>query len=148
VGTLAIDQPESHAHIGNNKYEWDLRLNNEIPIELDVHFGAGQAQLDLGSLALRRVNVEMGVGQIQMDLRGAPKHDYTVSVQGGVGEADLKLPNTVGIEASASGGIGDISVRGLTKEAGRWVNEAFHHPGVKVRVDVKGGVGAIHLSAE
>ena len=90
----------------------------------------------------------MGVGQMQLDLRGAPKHDYTVSIQGGVGEADIKLPNTVGIEATASGGIGDISVNGLTKEAGRWVNEAFRNPGVKVHVDVKGGIGAIHITAE
>jgi hypothetical protein len=148
VANLSIDQPNSHGRIGHNKYEWDVRLNNEIPIELDVHFGAGQAQLDLGSLALRRVNVEMGVGQMQMDLRGAPKHDYTVSVQGGVGEAEVKLPGSVGIEATASGGIGDISVRGLTKEGGRWVNDAFHGSGVKVRVNVQGGVGAIHITAE
>ena len=148
IANLRITQPESHAHIGHIKYDWDIRLSDEVPLDLDVHFGAGQAHLDLGALNLRRVAVEMGVGQIQMDLRGAPKHDYTVNIQGGVGEAEVRLPNTVGIEATASGGIGDISVRGLTKEGGRWVNEAYHNPGVKVRVDVQGGVGAIHLIAE
>jgi hypothetical protein len=148
VATLSIDQPESHAHIGHVKYEWDLRLNNEIPLDLDVHFGAGQAQLDLGGLNLRRVSVEMGVGQIQLDLRGAPKHDYNVSVHGGVGEAEIKLPNSVGLEATASGGIGEISVNGLTKEGGRWVNEAFRNPGVKVHLDVQGGIGAIHIRTE
>jgi hypothetical protein len=148
IATLAIDQPDSHAHLGHTKYEWDLRLNKDIPLDLDVHFGAGQAQLDVGSLDLRRVGVEMGVGQVQLDLRGAPKADYSVNVQGGVGEADIKLPNSVGIEATASGGIGEISVHGLNKEGGRWVNEAFNKPGVKVRVDVKGGVGAIHITAE
>lgn len=148
VASLTIDEPESHAHMGHVKYEWDLRLNKDVPLDLDVHFGAGQAQLDLGALNLRGVNVQMGVGQMQLDLRGAPKHDYTVSIQGGVGEADIKLPNTVGIEATASGGIGEISVNGLTKEGGRWANEAFRNPGVKVHVDVKGGIGAIHITAE
>jgi hypothetical protein len=148
VANLDIEQPSSNAHFGNTKYDWDVRLNDQIPIDLDVHFGAGQAQLDLGGLNLRRVNVEMGVGQVQMDLRGAPKHDYNVSVQGGVGEAELKLPKDVGIEATASGGIGEISVRGLNKEGGRWVNDAFKGPGVKLRVQVTGGVGAIHLIAE
>lgn len=148
VAILSIDQPASHFHFGNMKYEWDLRLNNEIALDLDAHFGAGQAQLDLGSMNLRRVGVQMGVGQLQMDLRGAPQHDYTVSVHGGVGEADIKLPNTAGIEATASGGIGEISVRGLTKEGGRWVNDAFRNLGVKIYVDVQGGVGAIHITAE
>ena len=148
VATLDISQPESHAHIGNFKYEWDVRLNNEIPLDLDTQFGAGQAQLDLGSLNLRRVSVEMGVGQMQMDLRGTPQHDYDVNVQGGVGEADIKLPGNVGIEAQAHGGIGDINVRGLTKDGDRWVNDAFRGTGVKVHVSVEGGVGSIKLTAE
>jgi hypothetical protein len=148
VASITIDQPDSHAHIGHVKYEWDLRLNKEIPLDLDAHFGAGQAQLDLGGLNLRRVGVEMGVGQLSMDLRGAPTHDYSVSIHGGVGEAEVKLPNTVGIEATAVGGIGEISVNGLTKEDGRWVNEAFKNPGVKVHLDVHGGIGAIHIMAE
>ena len=148
VGILNISQPESHAHVGNMKYEWDLRLDKDIPLDLEVHFGAGEANLDLGSLDLRRVKVEMGVGQMQMDLRGAPKHDYDVSVHGGVGEADIKLPASAGIEATATGGIGEIDVHGLNKENGRWVNDAFKGPGVKIHVDVHGGVGSIHLTAE
>src|SRR5215469_11184427 len=32
VASLTIDQPDSHAHIGHTKYEWDLRLNKEIPL--------------------------------------------------------------------------------------------------------------------
>ena len=148
IANITIDQPGSHTQFGHMKYEWDVRLNNDVPVELEVHTGAGQAQLDLGSLALRRLNVDMGVGQLQLDLRGTPKHDYTVSVHGGVGEADIKLPGTVGIETTASGGIGDISVHGLTKEGGRWVNEAFHQPGVKIRVEVSGGVGAIKITAD
>ncbi len=148
VADISIRQPEGRTHIGHNKYEWDVRLNNDIPLELQVNTGAGQAQLDLGSLALRQVNVEMGVGQLQLDLRGVPKHDYSVNVHGGVGEADVKLPGNVGLEATASGGIGDISVRGLTKEGGRWVNDAFHQPGVKIHLQVSGGVGAIHITAD
>ncbi len=148
VAEISISQPSSHAHFGNAKYEWDVRLSRDIPLEVDVHTGAGEAQLDLGSLDLRRVSVEMGVGQLQLDLRGIPKHDYSVTVQGGVGEAVLRLPNSAGIEATASGGIGNIEVHGLTKEGGRWVNDAFHNPGVKVHVEVSGGVGQIRLSAE
>src|SRR3569832_983961 len=49
---------------------------------LRVTTGAGESHLDLGSLALRRVEVEMGVGEVQMDLRGNPKHDYEVRIRG------------------------------------------------------------------
>src|SRR5437660_7050597 len=76
-GTLTVEQPGGeHGHLSNTKYQWDLQLNNKIPMDLKVHFGAGEARLDLGSLDLRSVAVDMGVGKLQMDLHGAPKHDY------------------------------------------------------------------------
>jgi hypothetical protein len=53
-----------------------LQFNDQKPLDLDVKCGAGESRLDLGDLALRRVNVEMGVGELKMDLRGAPKNDY------------------------------------------------------------------------
>src|ERR1700693_124513 len=86
--TLNITQPgTNHAHMGDTKYDWTLALNNDVPVELTVHFGAGEAHLDLGSLPLRGVEVHMGVGSLQMDLRGKPKHDYDVQFHGGSGEA-------------------------------------------------------------
>jgi predicted membrane protein len=135
VGDLQVRQPSRRTHIGNMKYEWDLRLSDRVP-------------LDFNSLDLRSVTVNMGVGQLQMDLRGNPKHDYSVKVSGGVGEATVRLPANVGIEARASGGIGDISVRGLRKEGARWVNDAYNQPGVKIHVDVEGGIGSITLISD
>ena len=147
-GELTVEQPSKHTHIGNMKYEWDLRLSDRVPLDIHVNFGAGQAQLDLGSLDLRGVQLDMGVGQLQMDLRGNPKHDYNVRISGGVGEATVRLPENAGIDARASGGIGDISVRGLRKQGDRWLNDAYDAPGVKIHVDVQGGIGSIHLIAD
>lgn len=148
IGELRVQQPSHRTHMGNMKYEWDLRLSDLVPLDIHVNFGAGQAQLDLGSLDLRSVQLDMGVGKLEMDLRGNPKHDYNVRVSGGVGEATIRLPANIGIDARASGGIGDISVRGLRKEGGHWMNDAYNEPGVKIHVDVEGGIGSIRLIAE
>jgi hypothetical protein len=145
-GELTIRQPgHSRGHIGNTKYEWDLRLGRQIPLNLRVHFGAGEAQLDLGSLDLRSVSVDMGVGKMQVDLRGNPAHDYDVHINGGVGEATVNLPTRAGVYTTATGGIGEIRVRGMKKEGDHWVNDAYGNANVKVRVDVKGGIGRIEL---
>ncbi len=148
VGSLTIEQPNSHGHFGNSKYEWDLRLAQDIPLDLKLNFGAGQAQLDIGSLALRSVEVDMGVGSLQMDLRGNPKHDYNVRIQGGVGEAVLHLPANVGVYAEASGGIGEVEARNLRKEDGHWVNDAYGSSPVKIHITAEGGVGSIRLLGE
>lgn len=149
TGTLTVQQPGGkHTHFGGMHYEWDLRLPQDLPLDVRVNCGAGQAQLDLGSLMLRGVEVDMGVGELKMDLRGNPKQDYNVRINGGVGEATVHLPGNVGVYADASGGIGEISARGLIKEDGHYVNEAYGKSPVKIRLSVQGGVGSIKLIGE
>ncbi len=72
-GSLIVRQPNGGASLGHTKYEWDLRLNRDVPLEIEAHLGAGEAHLDLGSLTLRNLEVEMGAGELDLDLRGTPK---------------------------------------------------------------------------
>jgi N-terminal domain of toast_rack, DUF2154 len=143
-GHLVVEEP-SHVGTATHRYAWDLRFNNQKPLDLDVHCGAGETRLNLGDLTLRRANVEMGVGELKMDLRGTPKSDYEVNVRGGVGEATIYLPENVGIDAHVEGGIGDIHAPGLTKRDGRYVNDSYGRAKTTVRLDIRGGIGSINL---
>ncbi|HLJ45775.1 MAG TPA: toast rack family protein [Bryobacteraceae bacterium] len=148
-GDLTIEQPgTSHGRTGNTEYTWELRFNDNVPLDLSAHFGAGEARMNLGTVSLRSVTVEMGVGELRMDLRGKPTRDYNVTVHGGVGEATIYLPQNVGVSANARGGIGGITTRGLHKEGGAYVNDAYQTAHVKINLDISGGVGAINLFAE
>jgi hypothetical protein len=148
-GDLEIRQPSTGGlHTGKSEYTWDLRLNDDVPLDLTIHFGAGEADLNLGSTSLRSVNVEMGVGELKLDLRGNPKRSYDVRVNGGVGEATVYLPKEVGIEADAQGGIGGINVTGLHKQDGRYVNDAYESAKTKIHLNIRGGVGNINLRAD
>ena len=145
---VTIRQPSRGPSAGNTHYKWDLRVNNDIPLDMVTHLGTGEARMNLGSVHLRSLQVHMGVGSLNLDLRGAPKDNYDVEIHGGVGEATILVPNSVGISASAKGGIGDISVQGLEKRNGRWVNEAYDRAPVRIRLEISGGVGDIRLVAE
>jgi hypothetical protein len=147
-GDLTIRQPESHAQIGHTRCEWDLALNNDVPMDLSLHFGAGEARLDLGSLSLRTVEVNMGVGKLQMDLRGKPKHNYDVRIRGGIGEATVYLPAGVGVYAEGAGGIGEFRTQGLHRQYGYWVNDAYEDSKVRIHLDIHGGIGSILLIAD
>ena len=147
--SLTIEQPDkNHTRLGNSKYSWDLQLNKKVPVDLALHFGAGQARLDLGSLDLRGVELEMGVGQMDVDLRGAPKHSYNVGIHGGIGEATVRVSADAGIYADAHGGIGEIKVRGLRQEDGHWVSPSFDRAENKIRIQIHGGIGEIKVVAD
>ncbi len=146
---LDIEQPSGKSISGDHRYEWDLRLNDTKPLSIDMEFGAGKANLALGSLNLRDISVNMGVGELEMDLRGQPKRDYDVRVHGGIGQVTIELPKNVGIVADAKGGIGSVEAHGLRKQGERYVNDAFENNSkVTIRLEVKGGIGQIVLNAE
>jgi hypothetical protein len=144
-GSLIIRQPNGGASLGHTKYEWDLRLNRDVPLEIEAHLGAGEAHLDLGSLTLRNLEVEMGAGELDLDLRGTPKKSYEVRIRGGAGEATIRLPSSVGVEAQVTGGIGEVNAPGLHRDGTRYVNDALANSKATIHLDVEGGVGSIQL---
>jgi hypothetical protein len=149
-GDLSISQPSGeHSGLGNHEYSWDIQLNDEKPLSLNMEFGAGECNMKAGSLSLQNLDVNMGVGKMVLDLRGTPKKDYEVRVRGGVGEATVYVPTAVGVVAYASGGLGAVDVKGLQKRGDRYVNNAYEsNAKVSIRLDISGGIGAIHLIGE
>jgi hypothetical protein len=144
-GRLLVEQPgASGTHPGRTENRWDLRLNNDLPMELTVAMGAGDSRLTLGSLALRRLDFKLGAGQTVVDLTGA-KENLSARLEGGAGSATVRLPDDVGVRVEASGGLGSISAPGFRHEGGAYVNDAYGKSPVTLQVTVRGGVGEIRL---
>ncbi len=133
---------------GRHDGRWDLRLKDDLPLDLPMKLGAGAGRLNLGALDLRNLQVEIGAGELNLDLTGHPRHDVDVRVRGGVGEATLRLPRSAAVEVDAHGGIGGIHVRGLEQRGDKYVNAAYENAKVAMHVDVRGGIGTINLVCE
>jgi hypothetical protein len=144
--TIAQSQSASF-NVGNVISRWDLRLNNDVPIDVIAKLGAGEAHMNLGDLILRRLDIGIGAGEVQVDLRGMPKGSYNVDIKGGVGQTTVYLPRTVGISASAAGGLGTIAMNGLEKRGERWINAGHESDPVQITIDIRGGIGEIQVNA-
>ena len=147
-GTLNVRQTSHHTIGNNDKNQWELRLNEDVPMDINVKMGAGEGRLELGNTALHSLDVEVGAGEMKVDLTGHPHGDMDVRVRGGVGEATIRLPRRARVDVEAHGGIGDISARGLTKRGDRWVNEPSGETDATIHVSVNGGIGQINLICE
>jgi hypothetical protein len=147
-GSLTVKEP-SHSHFGSNdKTHWELRMNEDIPMDVSVKLGAGDGRLDLGNTALHSLDVEVGAGEMKVDLTGHPHGDIDVRVRGGVGQATVRLPKRARLDIEAHGGLGEISAQGLTKRGDRWVNEPSGEAIATMHVNVSGGIGQINLICE
>ena len=147
-GTLVIRQPSGSASFQNTKNEWDIQLNDTVPLSVTTTVGAGEGTMSLGSLNLQSVQVDAGAGEFTLDLRGAPKRSFDVRVNASVGQTNIHLPKSVGIIATATAGIGGVNVSGLQKQGSNWINPGHEQDPVVIHVDVKGGVGQIEVSAD
>ena len=174
--TLIVRQPEvrvgvrSLASLGDYRYEWDLRLNDDVPIDMEIDLGAGEADLVLGSLSLTRLDIARGAGELRVDLSGASsltrldidggagrltldltgdwQNDLKARIEGGVGEKTLRLPTDVGVRVEVETGVGSVDARGLRKEGNVYTNDAYGESDVTLDVDLEVGVGAVDLELD
>jgi hypothetical protein len=146
-GELVVEQGSANGGnlSGGARNEWDISMNDEVPIDLVVQLGAGESNLDLDSLTLTGVDLQMGAGKTTVDLSGDYARDFDATIEGGVGQATILLPSEVGVKAKAEGGLGAINAKGLKKVDGAYVNDAYGESDTNLSIDVKGGVGEINL---
>jgi hypothetical protein len=145
-GTLKVKQGECHGMaVGKTRNKWNISVNNDIPLDINVDFGAGEGNLDLRGLILNSLKIDMGVGELKVDLSGEQKQSLDVSLDGGVGSATIYLPVDVGVRVMVDGGIGSVNARGMIKRRDAYVNDAYGKTEVTIDVDVDAGIGSIDL---
>lgn len=144
-GVLEIKGSKKGKWRGSGENTWKLKMDSQTPLDLVVHLGAGETELDLSKIALRSLAVHMGVGSLQLNLDGEYDRDVNVEVHGGVGRAEVRLPRRMGAQVDAKGGIGSVKARGLKRDGGMYVNAAYERSSRQVRCTVRGGIGEIEL---
>lgn len=146
-GNLIVRQPDTDRIPlrTNIRYEWDLRLHNDAPMDLAVDLGAGQSSLDLRGIDLAKLDLDTGAGQTTVDLSGDWRRDVTVTIDAGVGEFTLRVPENVGAHVEIDRGIGAIDATGLRRDGDAYVNDAFGKTAVTMRVMMNAGIGKINL---
>jgi hypothetical protein len=73
-----------------DKWYWDLGLSPEVPIDLNVDFGVGEAEADLTGLDISDLDVHMAIGRGVVTL---PRDgNFSGSVDGSIGELVIVIP--------------------------------------------------------
>jgi hypothetical protein len=126
--------------------EWDVRLGEDVPVDLTVQMGGGVGNLDLDGLDLTGLNLDVGAGSTRVDLSGDWGRDLSAVVRGGAGEVTMFLPSQMGVRVNAGTRLGRVNAEGLQKDGEAYVNDAYDgDSGHTLEVDITGGVGQINL---
>ncbi len=97
--SLTADQPAVYP----NRTRWDLNLNQQIRMDVQVENGAGEVFLAAEGLALNTLEVEQGVGRLVVRL--PDKVNGEVRINQAVGQLTLILPEDAAVEIQVRKGL-------------------------------------------
>ncbi len=137
--------PDALWDLTDYHYEWSVRLNDDVPMDMQVGVGAGTSTLHLGSLSLTRLDVGGGAGDVTVDLAGDWQNDLEATIEGGAGHRTVILPANVGVRVRVEVGVGGVDAPDFTKDGDYYVNDAYGQSDVTLNIQVEGGVGDTSL---
>ncbi len=128
-------------------YDWDVKLNADIPLVLKCETGASRSILDLRELHVTELKLETGASSTEVTLPAAA--GYTrVKVQAGAARVDMRVPGGVAARIKTSGALASMTVD-ETRFPGfdnRYQSPDYESAANKVDIDVETGVGAVTVS--
>lgn len=90
----------------------DLALGTRTPLDMDLKFGAVEAELELGGLRIHSLHIQTGASQTELNVRSLnPEKCSNMTFE--VGAADFKaagLGNLNCQHVKVSGGVGDVTL--------------------------------------
>lgn len=113
----------------------DLDLSRDIPLELDLDFGAVEADIDLGGLMIRELDIETGASETQLRF-SSPNGVACERLSLSLGAASMTaegLGNANCAEINVEGGVGEVTL----DFSGEWQRD--------VEADVAMALGSLTL---
>jgi hypothetical protein len=138
--TIDLKGRERHVDFGDirdTRQRLDLRLAPEVPLDLDLTFGAVQADIELGGLTLRSAAIGTGASETTVQFSAANQaacDGLTLNV-GAAEFTVIGLGNSRCRVVDLKGGVGDITL----DFSGAWP------AGAEMRVNADIGLGAVTL---
>ena len=169
IGNLKVSMPDIEGEININDEDlnqWDIRLNNDIPMDLSIKLGGGEGYYDLSNLKMNSLEIRLGGGKLDIDLKNSslPRLDFkavageaTIDLSGrwhddldanfvcGFGELTLILPKNIGVSVKASGIMGNVDAPGFSKDGSTYTNDVYRKTKVTLYIDIFGGIGNVNL---
>lgn len=140
-------EPAAFLNWAPGSYDWDVRLNSSVPLELKCETGASRNTFDLSDLKVTKLELETGASSSEITLPA--NAGYTrVKVEAGAARVDIRVPGGVAARIRTSGALASVRVD-ETRFPGfdnRYQSPDYDSATNKVDIEIETGVGAVTVS--
>jgi hypothetical protein len=129
---------------------WDVKLNTEVPLDLNLDTGSGHCDFDLSRLKIDSLTLNSGSGSIVLALPS--DSDFDFQLDSGSGSIAITLPQGVGARVTLDSGSGSFNpdqrftlVEGERGEDGIWETDNYRTAEHTVQFTIDQGSGSISI---
>lgn len=126
--------------------DWDVKFNDQVPIQLRVDAGASKSELDLTDLRVTDLQLHTGASATVVDL---PAHAglTTVKIEAGAASVEINVPGGVAARIHSSSGLAaiDVDTTRFPGSGSHYQSPDFDSAANKVEMKIEAGVGAVRV---
>ena len=139
--------PEFWAWFPGDSLDWDISLNRDVPISLDIDSGASASIFDLSELKVVDLDIDTGASSTEVTLP-AKAGNTRVDIDTGASSVVIRVPAGVAARLRLKTGVSSVSVdtaRFPRLDSGLYQSPDFETAANRADVTIDSGVGSIDI---
>jgi hypothetical protein len=125
---------------------WDVRLNEQIPLKLDLETGAGENRIDLTSVKAEDIRLKTGASSSELTL---PAHAgrTRVKISSGAASVVVRVPEGVAANIRIQSGLAGVNIdeRRFPRSGNGYTSPDYTQADNVAEIEVETGVGSIEI---
>lgn len=130
--------------VRDTTWRWDLRLAPGLPIDLEVETAAGNLELDLTGLDVRRLWADAAVGRTSVTLPAEGR--LSGSIEGAIGLTEILVPRGRAVLIRVDRGLGTVSAPpDWRQEDSAYLSPGYDQATDRVELDIRQAIGTVRI---
>lgn len=126
----------------NQHNAWELMLNRDVPLDLQIRTGVGESDIDLSLLNLTNLSVSTGVGQTTIIMPG--QGQVSGVINGGVGELLIRIPDGMAARIDVKTGLGASHIGGdFVRDGSVYTSPGYETAVDRLDLELRAGIGQV-----
>jgi hypothetical protein len=123
---------------------WDVGLNPQVQLNLDVSLGVGKSELDLGGLILTDLDADIGVGKLTVTLPN--EGQFRAHIDSAIGETFVIIPRGMAARIRVSTGLGTSQMpAGYSRQGDYYISPGYGTAENRIDLEISQAIGLIRV---
>ena len=130
--------------IWDDTASWDVGLNPQVRLNLDVSLGVGKSELELGGLELTSLDADIGVGKLTVTLPS--EGQFNARINSAIGETFVIIPRGMAARIRVSTGLGTSQMpASYTRQGDFYISPGYGTAENRVDLVISQAIGLIRV---